>query len=160
MRRTKQILKRMFCLPPLLTVVLAAAGYLMVLAVSIFEIANPIYRYMSYLASAYALIISMAAYSFYIVITAIISIVKTRRHQSPILSAAKAINLVTALVSILSLTTAMLTRFGGSDTPEFRRTMTAWVGGGVCTIVILIAIFMLARASKNLKKIRFNNTQT
>ena len=106
------------------------------------------------------LIYAMAFYAFYAVITATVNVVKTRRHQSPILSAAKAINLVAALVSILSLTTAMLAQFGGDDDPAFRKTMTGAVGGGVCTIVIGMAIYMIWRANRNLKKLQINNSQT
>ncbi len=106
------------------------------------------------------LIYAMAAYAFYAVIVAVINIVKTRKHKSPILSAAKAINLVAAMVSILSLETAMLAQFGGDDDPLFRQVMTAATGGGVCTIVIGMAIYMIWRANKNLKKIEFNNSQT
>ena len=106
------------------------------------------------------LIYAMAAYAFYAVTIAIVNIVKTRKHKSPILSAAKAINLVAAMVSILSLTTAMLSQFGGDDDPMFRRVMTAATGGGVCTIVIAMAIYMIVRATKNLKKIGINNFQT
>lgn len=98
------------------------------------------------------LIYAMAAYSFYAVTVAVINIVRTRRHNSPILSAAKAINFVAALVSILSLTTAMLAQFGGEDDMDFRRTMTGAVGGGVCTIVIGMAIYMICRANISLKK--------
>lgn len=98
------------------------------------------------------LIYAMALYAFYAVITAAVNVVRTRRHNSPVLSAAKAVNLVAALVSILSLTTAMLTQFGGDDDPAFRRTMTGAVGGGVCTIVIGMAVFMIYRANKELKK--------
>ena len=98
------------------------------------------------------LIYAMAAYSFYAVTIAIINIVKTRRHKSPILSAAKAINLVAAMVSILSLETAMLAQFGGNDDPKFRQIMTGATGGGVCTIVIGMAIYMICRANQNLKK--------
>ena len=46
----------------------------------------------------------------------------------------------------------MLTQFGGDDDPAFRRTMTGAVGGGVCTIVIGMAVFMIYRANKELKK--------
>ncbi len=99
------------------------------------------------------LIYAMAAYSFYAVTVAIINIVKTRRHKSPILSAAKAINLVAAMVSVLSLETAMLAQFGGEDNAEFNRTMTGATGGGVCTIVIGMAVYMIWRASKRLKRI-------
>ncbi len=99
------------------------------------------------------LIYAMAAYSFYAVTVSVINIVKTRRHDSPVLSAARAINLVAALVSILSLTTAMLSRFGGGDGAAFNRTMTGAVGGGVCTIVIGMAVYMIWRAGKSLKRI-------
>ena len=61
------------------------------------------------------LIYAMAAYSFYAVIIAATNVVKFRRHGSPILSAAKAINLVAAMVSILSLETAMLAQFGSDN---------------------------------------------
>ncbi len=89
------------------------------------------------------LIYAVAFYSFYAVITATINVVRTRRHRSPILSAAKAVSLVAALVSILSLTTALLARFGGEDDPTFRSTMTAAVGGGVCVIVMAMAAYMI-----------------
>ena len=106
------------------------------------------------------LIYAMAAYSFYAVTVAIINIVKTRRHKSPLLSAAKAINLVAALVSILSLETAMLSQFGGDDDPVFRRVMTGATGGAVCTMVIGMAIYMIWRATKSLKEIELNSSQT
>lgn len=105
------------------------------------------------------LIYAMAAYAFYMVITAIVNVVKTRRHDSPILSAAKAISLVAAMVSILSLTTAMISTFGGDDM-VFRRSMTAAVGGGVCTVVILMAIFMIVRANRQLKLLNQMNGDT
>lgn len=101
------------------------------------------------------LIYAMAAYSFYAVITAIVSLIKFRRHGSPVLSAAKTINLVAAMVSILSLETAMLAQFGsGSDDDLlFRKTMTGATGGGVCVIVLGMALFMIVKASRQLKQI-------
>ena len=106
------------------------------------------------------LIYAMATYSFYAVITAVINLVKFRKYESPVLSAAKAINLVAAMVSILSLETAMLAQFGGDDAPEFRQIMTACVGGGVCVIVIGMAAFMIWRSGKLMEKLRINNFQT
>lgn len=103
------------------------------------------------------LIYGMAAYSFYITITAVVNVVKFRRYGSPVISAAKAINLVAALVSMLSLTTAMIAEFGGGE--DFRRTMTAAVGGSVCTIVILMAVFMIVRATVSLKKLERSYVQ-
>lgn len=98
------------------------------------------------------LIYAMAMYSFYSVITAAVNLVKFRKHGSPVLSAAKVINLVAAMVSILSLETAMLARFGGDDDLEFRRLMTGLTGGGVCVIVIGMACFMLWRSRKQRKE--------
>lgn len=103
------------------------------------------------------LIYAMAAYTFYITITAVINLVKFRKHGSPILSAAKAINLVAAMVSMLSLTTAMLAQFGGKEEADFRQIMTGTVGGGVCVIVLGMAVFMIIRATKKLKKLQINN---
>ncbi|MDE5782377.1 MAG: hypothetical protein K2I03_13015 [Lachnospiraceae bacterium] len=105
------------------------------------------------------LIYAMAVYSFYAVIIAIINIVKFRRHGSPVLSAAKAINLVAAMVSILSLETAMVTQFGDGNT-AFRQIMTGATGGGICTIVLAMAIFMIWKSTRQLKKLLINNSET
>lgn len=105
------------------------------------------------------LIYAMAFYAFYAVITAAVSIVKTRRHGSPVLSATKAINLVAAMVSILSLQTAMIARFGdGGEGSGFRRTMTKATGGSICTIVIGMAIFMIIRANRQIKELKAGNS--
>ena len=55
----KTALKRIFNPPPLLTLILAAIGYAAVLAVPIFKIELPAYRYTAYLLSAYALVITV-----------------------------------------------------------------------------------------------------
>lgn len=106
------------------------------------------------------LIYAMAAYAFYSVTLAIINIVKAGKHGSPAVSAAKAINLVAAMVSMLSLTTAMLAQFGGNDDAEFRGIMTGSVGGGVCVLVLGIAGFMIAKSTIQLKKLKINETET
>ena len=97
------------------------------------------------------LIYVMALYTFYATITAAIHVVKFRRRGSPVLSAAKVINLTSALVSMLALTTAMISQFG--DTPGFRLVMTASVGGGVCLIVLGMAVYMLLRCSRELRRL-------
>ena len=78
------------------------------------------------------------------------NLIKFRKHGSPVLSAAKAVNLVAAMVSILSLETAMLARFGGDD-EAFRASMTGATGGGICTIVIGMAVFMIVKSPKGIK---------
>ena len=61
------------------------------------------------------MIYAMAMYAFYITITAAINVVKYRKHGSPVMSAAKVVSLTAALVSMLSLETAMLSQFGDGE---------------------------------------------
>lgn len=103
------------------------------------------------------LIYAMAAYSFYAVIIAVINVVKFRRHGSPVLSAAKAIHLAAALVSILALETAMLSQFGDADDTQFRETMTAATGGGICIIVLGMAVFMIVWSTRRIRWARIQN---
>ena len=98
------------------------------------------------------LVYAMALYAFYAVITSVINVVKFRKYGSFILSAAKAINLTAALVSMLSLETAMLAQFGGNDV-VFRKIMTSATGAGVCMIVLGMAVYMIAKSTKILKNI-------
>lgn len=97
-----------------------------------------------------SLIYAMALYAFYAVITSVINVVKFRKYGSPVLSAAKVINLTAALVSMLSLETAMLAQFGEDDV-MFRQIMTSATGAGVCFIVLGMAVFMIAKSTKVIK---------
>lgn len=99
------------------------------------------------------LIYVMAMYAFYSVITAIINLVKYRKYGSPVLSAAKVINMSTALVSIFSLETAMLAQFN-EKTEHFRVIMTALTGAGVSLIVVGMAVFMIVRSGILIKRNR------
>lgn len=100
------------------------------------------------------LIYVMAMYAFYAAITAVRNVVKFRRYGSPVLSAAKVVNLTAALVSMLSLETAMLTQFGAADDPMFRQVMTASTGAGISIIVLGMAVFMIVRSTKQLKHMK------
>lgn len=98
------------------------------------------------------LIFLAAAYTFYTVTGSIIDIVKYRKYKSPVLSASKAIKFAAALVSLLSLETAMLAQFGNDE--NYRRIMTALTGSGVCLIVLAVSIFMIVRSNKEIKKLQ------
>lgn len=102
------------------------------------------------------LIYVMAMYAFYALITSAVNVVRFRRYNSPVLSAAKAINLTAALVSMLSLETAMIARFDTAKDPVFRRTTTALTGFAVCIFVLSMAIYMIVMANRELKKERMN----
>ena len=97
------------------------------------------------------LIYVMAMYAFYATITAVWNVVKFRRYGSPVMSAAKVINLTAALVSMLSLETAMLTQFGAADDPLFRQIMTASTGAGISLVVLGMAVFMIVRSTRQMK---------
>ena len=100
------------------------------------------------------MIYAMGAYAFYSMITAVVNVVKFRKHNSPALSAAKAINLASALVSMLALETAMLSQFGQGEPPWFRRAMTSATGGFVCLAVLGMAVYMLVRSTRKLKELQ------
>lgn len=95
------------------------------------------------------LIFAVGFYAFYCLILSIVNTVKYRKFKSPVLSAAKAVNLTTALVSIFSLETAMLDQFGGD--PRFQKWMTAGTALAVCAMVFALAVFMVTQAGKKLK---------
>ena len=100
------------------------------------------------------MIYAMGAYTFYNTITAIINVAKFRQQNSPALSAAKVINLASALVSMLALETAMLEQFGSGESPMFRRTMTSATGGAICLIVLGMAVYMVVRSTRKLTRLK------
>lgn len=98
--------------------------------------------------------IALAAYTFTAMTLAIVNVVKYRKFNSPVFSASKAISLASASVSMLTLETAMLSAFGTEGQENFRRIMTSATGTAVCTFVLLMAIYMVIRSNKELKKLR------
>lgn len=86
-----------------------------------------------------------AMYTFYISIRSGIRLAAFRRLGSPVLSAAKILDVVAALMSVLGLQTAMIARFS-SQGEAFRRQMNAITGTTVWVAVIAIAVFMLLRS--------------
>lgn len=98
------------------------------------------------------LIYVVALHAFYSLILSAVNAVKFRKLHSPVLSAAKAVNLTTAVVSIFSLETAMLSQFG-SDQAEFRLLMTACTAVSVCAIVLGLAAYMVVSANRKLRRI-------
>lgn len=122
---------------------IAIPSFAFLIVVLIGKINIPAINYIAYILSAYA---------FYSVITAVMNIVKYRKYGSPILSAAKVVNMSTALVSIFSLETAMLAQFGSESTEHFRVIMTALTGTGVSLIVVGMAVFMIVRSGILIKR--------
>ncbi len=96
--------------------------------------------------------IAMAAYTFTALISAIISVVKYRKYQSPVFSASKIIGLAAALVSMLTLTSTMISTFGdGTITATQRKWMLGSTGGAISAMIVLAAIYMIVSTTEKLK---------
>lgn len=95
--------------------------------------------------------IAMAAYTFTTFTFAIINIIRYRKYKSPVFSAAKAISLACACVSMITLEATMLTTFSTGNDELFRRIMMASSGGVISMFIVGMAIFMIINATKQLK---------
>ncbi len=98
--------------------------------------------------------IAIAAYTFTATTLAIINVIKYRRYESPLMSAARVISLAAALVSVLSLETAMLTAFGEPGTEAFRQIMTAITGAAVCLLILALAFYMIIHSTKEINRLK------
>lgn len=98
------------------------------------------------------LIYAVATYDFYCLTVAIIYMVKNRKRHSPIAVAIKSVSVAASLVSILSLQTAMFASFGASQ-EDLQQLMNLLTGTGVCVLMLLLGLYMLVHARKQIKKI-------
>lgn len=104
--------------------------------------------------------IALAAYTFLTFSLSIYNFIKYRKFNSPVYSAAKSINLVAACVSMMTLTTTMLTTFGGENVVEYKKLLLTMVGVVVSLFILAISIQIIIFTSKNLKKLKeSNNTE-
>lgn len=103
------------------------------------------------------LIYVMAAYTFYITTHAIIDLVKYRKLGSPVMTMTKVIALSAALVSMLSLETAMFSQFGQDMAAEDKWLMIALTGAGVSISVVTMSIYMIVKSVKEIKRLRGMN---
>ena len=97
------------------------------------------------------LIYAFAAYAFYCIGMAVRNMAKHRKLETPILAAAKMLSFACALMSILATQTAMLTQFGDGNT-AFARIMNAATGSVVCLLIFGLAVWMVRRANKEMKR--------
>lgn len=100
----------------------------------------------------YIMTIAMAAHTFFTFTFAIVNVFRYQKYNSPIILAAKEITLAAALVSMLSLETAMLASFGTAEPPSFRRVVTACTGAVVCILTLSMAIYMIVHSTRQLKQ--------
>lgn len=98
------------------------------------------------------IIFAVAAYTFYKIVLAMINIRKAGRLKSPLLITIRNIGFADAIVSILSLQTAMFISFG-EDNAVFQRTMNSITGVVVCLIILTMGGYMVYSAQKQKDKI-------
>ena len=97
------------------------------------------------------LIYAMAVLTFFLVVNALVNVFRTRRHGSPVLTAVRLVSLSAALVMLLSLETAMISRFG-DDKSSFRLWTTTASGAVVCGLVLVLAILLIVRGARKMKE--------
>lgn len=100
------------------------------------------------------LIYIIAMYTFYMTTHAIVDMVKFRKYNSPVMMTTKIIALSAALVSMLSLETAMFAQFGADMSPENQRLMIILTGAGVSIVVITMSIYIIIKNTKEIKNLR------
>lgn len=97
--------------------------------------------------------IAMAAYTFTSLTMAAVNMRKYRKLGSPAVSASKAISLTSACVSMLTLEATMLTTFGGANMSEQSRQLFLGLSGAaICALILVMAICLIVRGSKEIKK--------
>lgn len=102
--------------------------------------------------------IAMATYTFTTFSMAMVNMIKYRRYQSPVYSAVKAISFAAAMVSMLTLETAMLTVFGQDEQENFKRLMTGLTGAFVALTVLGMAVYMIMKSTKELNQLKQNGS--
>lgn len=104
------------------------------------------------------MIYAIAAYTFYCMIMAVISITKYRRRHNPVFAAVKRLGLAKALVSVFTMQVAMLTQFGGDGglNAGIANSVTGFVA---CIIINIMAILMVLGANRDFKALRVGETE-
>lgn len=145
--RFRELRRSRLCGYILLTVNLALSG-----AVLMILYQNKGYEYHG------ILIYVMAAYTFYVTTVAIVNLVKYRKLGSPVMSMTKIISMAAALVSMLSLETAMFSEFGKDMSNENKKIFIMLTGAGVSIVIITMSVYSIVKNSKEIKKIMENDT--
>ncbi len=97
------------------------------------------------------LIYFVAAYTFYCITISIFNLIRYRKLENPVLTAAKAISLVNALSSLIALETALFSQFGKNA--QFKELMIETTGFIVCIFIFILAFFMVLKGNIMLKKL-------
>ena len=97
------------------------------------------------------LIYAAATYAFFLLAFAIVQLIKYQKYKSPILSAAKYINLAQAMMAMFSLQVAMFASFNADGDALIERIMNSITGGVVCCSIFAMAVIMVVQSFSKLK---------
>ena len=96
------------------------------------------------------LMITIAAYTFFKIIMAIVKAVKQHKNPSPLLAVIRNIGYAEAAASILTLQRSMLVSFGTMDNTE-AHIMNILTGAAVCLYVLIIGMYLLLKRKNRTK---------
>lgn len=99
------------------------------------------------------IVITLATHTFSSLTISIINIVKYLKKNNYIYSCVKAISLISASVSMLTLTNTMLATFG-SDNTLLRRIILPILSSVVAIFIVTCAILMIKKANNDLKVLK------
>ena len=97
------------------------------------------------------LIFAVAAYTFYKIGIAVYHMFKVGKMKSPLLRMIRNINYADAIVSLVSLQTAMMALFGSEAGTE-SKWLNLLTGGVVCFMIFVMGTYMIRSATKQLRK--------
>lgn len=101
------------------------------------------------------LIYVMALHTFYTAIHAVTQLMRCRRFENPMLSAAKAVSVAAALVSMLNLETAMFASFGQDMAKADQNLFIMLTGAGISIAVIAMAVQLIVRCTKEIRSQKY-----
>ncbi len=93
----------------------------------------------------------IAAYTGWRLISAIYSLIKYRKADNPFYSTTKSLDLSSALMSVLTLQTALLAKYGTN--PTLIRSLNSATSAVVLVSVLVISINIIIRSTKKLKSL-------
>ena len=95
----------------------------------------------------------MALFTFYSATSAIIGVIRNRKGNSPVMTFAQYISLVTALVSMLTLEGAMLGTFGTDMPKDTQKLFVILTGAGIAVAVFALSIYTVVHSTLELKRL-------
>lgn len=93
------------------------------------------------------LAITVAVYTFYLIYISIYNLIKYRKYKSPLISSAKVINVITSLISLISLEIILIPTFGTNNI-NFFEIMIMSTGGGISIIITTISLYMIIKSTE------------